>query len=211
MGPRILYELSRRLAALLEEGLEGTRRVPVVLCHPLDPLEAGKDLESNPVAVLYPVRAGPEERLRQGGLTLEPAARGRQADVLRRPDLWVRVRFAFLVAGGTSEDQLTALGSALRAIHEHPTVTLERPRPPGGRREEPGASEDSEPGEALAVPLRIVECPEGWRELGLPEHRLAVFFEATVPIRSRRGEEVDRVLERELELEGGPPAREGAP
>ena len=208
MRPRIFYELSRHLAILLEKGLRGgpeSARIPVFLCHPLDPLEAQgpqgshgpggarEELGAHTAGILYPVRFSPEARYRQAGMTLEPPGAGQPRDRLRFPGLWVRVRYVFLVAGGSMEDQLEALAAALRTLHDGSVVEV----PAVAGEGESGAAEGG------TYPLRIVEDPEGWRELGLAEHRWTVSFEVTVPIASSRAEEVDRILEREVRLEEG--------
>jgi hypothetical protein len=218
----------------LKEGGDG-RRVPVYLCHPLDPMEHRESLEASTVGILYPTRISPEPRLRHAGLSLEtsmPFERGsaRRADMpadskdrLRLPGLWVKVRYVFLVAGGSVEDQLEVIGAALRTLHDHPYVKIdEAPRarmperapvesPAGG---EPPAQAPpvSPPGEASmggadpdtsAFPLALLDEGEGWRELGLGEHHLTVAFEVTLCIPSERSEVVERVLERDLRFEEG--------
>ncbi len=237
MRPRALYELSRHLAILLESGLkEGGdgRRVPVFLCHPLDPMEHSESLEASTVGILYPTRISPEPRLRHAGLSLETSVpfegdSARQAEMpadskdrLRWSGLWVKVRYAFLVAGGSVEDQLEAVGAALRTLHDHPYVQVDdtsRARTPAGAPAEGGAGGEppaqapgGPPGEtsnaggdpgANAYPITLLDEGEGWRELGLAEHHLTISFEVTLCIPSERAEVVDRVLERDLHLEGG--------
>jgi hypothetical protein len=202
MRPRILYELSRHLAILLEEGMRGGTgeggsqgRIPVFLCHPLDPIQAEdprrEDLAAHTAGILYPVRVIPEPRYRQVGPSLEPARQGQFRDRFRRPSLWLRARFVFLVAGGTLEMQLEAIAASLRTLHDAASIEL------------PEWDESGEPAEGGVLPLRIVEDSEGWRELGLTDHRLSITFEVAFSIRSARVEEVDRVLEREVTLEDG--------
>jgi hypothetical protein len=237
MRPRVLYELSRRLAILLESGLkEGGdgRRVPVFLCHPLDPMENRESLEASTVGILYPTRISPEPRLRHAGLSLETSmpfegGRARWAEMpadskdrLRMSGLWVKVRYAFLVAGGSVEDQLEAIGAALRTLHDHPYVKIdEAPQAPSGEGAPaestaggeppaqapslaPGGTSDAgaDPG-ADAFPVTLLDEGEGWRELGLAEHHLTISFEVTLCIPSERAEVVERVLERDLHLEEG--------
>ncbi len=194
--PRVLYELSRRLTILLEEGLRGggvIPRIPVFLCHPHDPLEGREGLENSVAAILYPVRIAPEPRFRGSGMEWEPASQGQSGDLLRLQSLWVTVRYLFLVAGGTLELELEALGAALRTISDHPALSLELEGEPG------------EPAETVVCPLSIVEPSEGWRDLGLEDHRLLFAFEAAAPIRSLVTEPVGRVLEREVSVGGGEP------
>jgi hypothetical protein len=192
----VLHEVSLRLVSLLEEGAiaGGGRKVPVLLCHPLDPLEDDSSLASGTVGILYPVSIAPEPRFRRPGMRVEGAFGG-VGECLRADPLWVRVRYAFLVAGGPLADQLGAVESALRTLHDHPVLA------PAG--DEAGAGEGDE-GEA-GLPLRIVEDAGGWRELGLTEHRLLIAFEATVPVASARTAAVERVLGREVRLEEGGP------
>jgi hypothetical protein len=198
MRPRILHDVSQELAVRLQRAVEdeGERRIPVVLCHPLDPLESGKDLTANPVGILYPLRISPDDRLRQTGPRLPSPAPSSRVDRIGRHDLWLRVRYAFLVVGGSIEDQLEALAAALRALNDEPLLVV-RPGPePGG----PLPLEPAAEPEDGAFPVRIVEESNAWRELGLSEHRLCIAFDVSVPIRSVATEEVGRILERGLEL-----------
>lgn len=208
MGPSI-YELSRWLAALIERGIQEPRPrrpIPVLVCHPLDPFERPEIVESGTVGVLYPVRISPETRLRQSALAVEGRALRGDAgpeDVVERlrfPGLWVRVRYVFFAVGGSLEEQLGAIGAALRTLHDNPTVRApERPSPgPGAPPDAEGAPRE---GGSEAYPVRILEDVEGWRELGLGEHALAIAFEVTVPIASSRTRAVPRVVERKLEVE----------
>lgn len=209
MRPRILYELSRRLAILLEESLRGgaVGRIPVFLCHPLDPLESRDDLESNAAGILYPVRVTPDTRLRRSGVEWEPGTLRQPQEACRWQSLWVRVRYVFLVAGGSLELELEALAAALRALHDHSAITLDADIVDGDTeaRATGNVPEGQPRSEELAFPLAIIDAPESWRELGLPDHRRVVTFEVTVPIRSARVETVARVLERELKVGGGGP------
>lgn len=196
MRSRILYELSRKLAILLEEGLRGGSgrgRIPVFLCHPLDPIEARPDLDSNAAGVLYPLHLGPEPRLRHGGLEWA-SPRGPGATERLQPQCqWLRVRYIFLVAGGSLELELEALAAACQTLGDVGEINLELEIEDGLR-------------EAVGpLPLRLVDAPNAWRDLGLEDHRLAVTFEVVVPLPTGRGEEVPRLLERALEIEGGGP------
>jgi hypothetical protein len=198
MPARVLHELSRHLASLLEEGLAGPAAPPatapgraapregvrVYLGHPLDPFE-GEDLSARTLGILYPFRISPEPRFRRPGLTIE-AVDG--AEKLRWDPLWVRVRFAFLVAGGALEAQLAAVEAALRTLHDHAAV------PATALGLDPGPEEPS-------YPLRLVDDADAWRELGLTEHRLLILFEATVPIESWRLDPLERLLDREVVIE----------
>lgn len=241
MRPRILYELSRHLAILLENGLKeggNGRRVPVFLCHPLDPMEHRESLDASTLGILYPTRISPDPKLRHAGLSLETSmpfegGRARRVDMpgdpgdrLRMPGLWVKVRYAFLVAGGSIEDQLEAIGAALRTLHDNPYIKIDdAPRAPssGGAPEgspaESGVGGEASAGDppgspgaastrgaeasATAFPLRLLDEGEGWRELGLGEHHLTISFEVTACILSERTEAVERVLDRDVHLEEG--------
>jgi hypothetical protein len=217
MRPRILYELSRRLAILLEEGMRGppgSPRVPVFLCHPLDPVEAREDPEDHTAGILYPARIVPELRFRQPGWTLESGLVRGSREAMRRTCLWVRVRYLFLVAGGPIEMQLEALASALQTLHDNSVVQL----PPAAG---PAETSDETPHAALrgpmevgadtsaeelgSFPLTIVDAAEGWRELGLQDHRITIGCEVVVPIGSDVLEPVERILERAVRLEGRAP------
>ena len=68
--------------------------------------------------------------------------------------------------------------------------------PSAGERSSRSLTEEA--GESGSFPVRIVDDPEGWRTLGLTEHRFTVSFEVSVPIRSTKVEEVNRVLDREI-------------
>src|SRR5262245_53183664 len=204
MPARILHELSRHVASLLEEGLEeksarpagegpagrapaaGRERTRVYVAHPLDPFE-GEDLAARTIGILYPFRVSPDPRFRRPGMAIEPASSGER---WRWHPLWVRTRFAFLVAGGALEAQLGAVESALRTLHDHAAV--------------PASALGLDPGEEEPLyPLRLVDDPEAWRELGLAEHLLLSLFEVTVPIESDRSEPLERVLDREVIIEEG--------
>jgi hypothetical protein len=225
----VLYELSHELALILENGLrnlqgeESPRPVPVLFCHPLDPLEhprssPGGGVEGGTVGVLYPVRIFPEPIYRQIGLSLESEGRqGTGKELLRKPGLWVRVRYAFLVSGGSMEDQLGAMEAALRTLNDHPLVSLKESPSSSGEPDLPaehqgglqgaglleGSLAVEDPAEGGVFPLRIVDDPEGWRDLGLSEHRLTLSFEVTVLLPSSRAERVERVLDRDVRLENG--------
>lgn len=184
MRPRVLYELSQELALLIERGIEDQLRepLPVFLCHPLDPFEAGEEAESA-IGVLYLSRLAPQRHLAAGGLGLEPSAPGESTERLRLPSLWLQARYVFLVGGGDLETQLSGLAGALQILHDTPEIRL-------GERQE-------------NWPLRLVDGSEAWREVGLPEHRLTIAFEVAVEIPSACVESVDRTLEREVVLEPG--------
>jgi hypothetical protein len=218
MRRRIFYSLSRHLAILLETGIRGEvgeNRLPVFLCHPLDAL-GGEDHpeETHARGVLYLYRITPDRRYRQAPLSLEPPRRkgsdagavelvppaGRAAG-MRLPGLWVRLRYAFLVVGGTLEEELEALAAALETLEEHPLVSTAALLDADGLAL---AAEDEEaPGEMEvdALPLRLLDEPEAWRELGLAEHHLSVVFEVALPLGSRQLEPAAWILERRVVVE----------
>ncbi len=214
MGSRILHELSQEVAILLETGLSGDdgRQIPVFFCHPLDPFGDRHDPVEGTFGILYMTRIVPDLNLRQngieGGSVLDATIQPR----LSRPPLWVRVRYVFLVAGGDAEQQLVALASALQTLHDHQCVRL----PAGG--DAGGGSADLRPDEPdgrfgggnltagdVVCPLGLVGDGEGWRELGLQEHRLTLAFEVACPIPSAPMEPVDRIQERGLSIEESAP------
>ena len=214
MGSRILYELSQEVAILLETGLRGDdgRQIPVLFCHPLDPFGDQHEPVEGTFGILYMTRIVPDLNLRQngieGGSVLDATIQPR----LCRPPLWVRARYVFLVAGGDAEQQLVALASALQTLHDHQSVRM----PAGG--DAGGESEDLRPDEPdgrfggdksttgdVVCPLGLVGDGEGWRELGLQEHRLTLAFEVTCPIPSAPMEPVDRIQERGLSIEESAP------
>ncbi len=215
MGSRILHELSQEVVILLETGLRGDdgRQIPIFFCHPLDPFGDQHDPTEGTFGILYMTSIVPDLNLRQNGIecgsglldaTIQPR--------LSRPPLWVRVRYVFLVAGGDAEQQLVALASALQTLHDHQCVRL----PAGG--DAGGGSEDLRPDEPdgrfgggnstagdVVCPLGLVGDGEGWRELGLQEHRLTLAFEVACPIPSAPMEPVDRIQERGLSIEESAP------
>jgi hypothetical protein len=89
--------------------------------------------------------------------------------------------------------------AALRTLHDTPCVRLggSEPAPAGGE----GGGAGAEGGE---WPLRLVDDGDGWKELGLPEHRLTLGFEVVFELPSARLEPMERTFERELAIgEGG--------
>jgi len=211
--PHTLHDVSRRLALLLEgamtQGLselsdgEG-EKVAVLLSHPLDPFEEDDALGKRTTAILYPIRIVPERGLRRPGMSYVPPSPGGGAEGFRGETLWVRMRFVFTVAGGSLEGQLGAVEAALRTVHDNPLLDLGDGPPDGA----PGAAG----GEPRGYPLRIVDDPESWKDLGLAEHRLLIAFEVTVPIESSRFEPFERVTGRDLQVElAGPAHPPGGP
>lgn len=215
MGSRILYELSQAVSLLLEEGLrrDGGRHTPVYFCHPLDPLEDEHEAAQGTFGILYMTRIAPDPGLRQTGLDVSSLFESDVHPRLRRPSLWIRVRYVFLVAGGDIEQQLVALASVLQTLHDHQSVRILRSGEAGGGPEDepdPDAERDADPhGESatdrdIVCPLRWLEHGEGWREVGLPEHRLTLAFEVTCPLLSAWSETVERIQERGLSIEESP-------
>jgi hypothetical protein len=217
MRPRILHDLSRHLAIRLEEGIRGgaeEKPIPVFLCHPLDLAEAAaagplegvvEPQESGEVVVrtagtrvagaLYLYRIAPDARYRQAGSFAEPALDAAIAVQRRRYGFWVRLRYAFLVLGGSHEDELGALGGALQTLYATPYLSLA----------ELGTDDGSVSAEVDCFPVEVVEDPGVWRELGLEEHRLGVVFEVSLPLASREVEQLAAVVDRDLVVELPPP------
>ena len=214
MGSRILHELSQELTILLERGLrqDDGRGIPVLFCHPLDPFDGQHDPGEGTFGILYMSRMVPDQSLRQNaidsGSSPDVALRPR----LSRPPLWVRARYVFLVAGGDVETQLVALASALRTLHDQQYVPVPVEDDPARELDRNAESllarniqvpeGESESMDGLLCPLRLVDSTEGWRELGLPEHRLTLAFEVLCPIASSPMEPVDRIQERGLSNRG---------
>jgi len=190
MGRKILYELSQELSVLLEDGLESESdgRVPVFFCHPLDVLQDRQSYPEETFGVLYISAVLPERNYRLSGHDVERSSADSQVH-RRRPPLWVRVRYVFMVAGGSPETQLTVIAAALETLHDYPLV--------GPHVESSGGHDTTEGGH----PVRIVEEPDAWRTLGLPEHRLTITFEVICPIASGRTETLDRIEERHLRFQ----------
>lgn len=209
MGSRILYELSQEVSLLLENSLrgDGSRPTPVFFCHPLDSLEDQQDPARGTFGILYMTRILPDLNMRQNGIDVSSVLDDHLHPRLSRPPLWVRVRYVFLVAGGDVEEQLVALASVLQTLHDRQCVRIPDRRdtdhdPEGGT----GTEDDPMPGNgAVICPLRLVEDDEGWRELGLDEHRLMLTFEVTCPIPALTTETVDRIQERVLRIEESAP------
>ena len=212
MRPRVLHNLSRHLAIALEEGIRGgagENPIPVYLCHPLDlaavPLSSsegpvsGSDVgqgrsSGRAAGALYLCRVGPDTRYRQAGTFAEPSLGPALAAHVRRFGLWVRLRFAFMVLGGSHEEELGALSGALQALSAAPFVEVDRLTEDGGDRG--GVSREVE-----ALPLEIVEDASVWRELGMEEHHLAVVFDVLLPLESPRAESVGKVVDRDISIE----------
>ncbi|MBN1443529.1 MAG: DUF4255 domain-containing protein [Planctomycetes bacterium] len=198
MRPRIFYELSRYLAISLEgrirgEGEEG--RIPVFLCHPLDVLEERSPQEREKAAgVLYLRQIRPSSDYPRAGIGWDRGGLPPGTTRLRRPGLWVSLRYAFLVVGGTMEEEMGILEEALRALHDQPLLDVRRIL-----REE--IEEMGELAEIESLPLVITDEPDVWRELGLEEHRLALSFEIRLPLPSLEEIEAPAILERDLRVE----------
>ena len=202
MRPRIFHELSRHLAELLEKGIRGgsgENPIAILLCHPLDafsdgrePSESGVASEEAATGVLYLYRVSPAPQFRQGGLFLEedrvPGGVGR----MRKAGPWARLRYAFLVVGGTQADELGVLSAALRLFHEKPFVELEQ-LGDATAFEDPNFTFDF-------LPVTLLDEPGTWREIGLEEHRLSLSFEVCVPLPSGPAKRVEPIVERDLDL-----------
>ncbi len=208
MGSRVLFELSQKLSGLLEDGLQepDAARVPVFFGHPLDAIESAPADGQGLFGILYLHSVVPDLRLRQNGF--ETTATGSAASFeqpLHTPPLWVRAGYMFLLAGGGLEEQLVAFAGALRSLRDAGSVELTV----DGDRVELDASDVSvadapaEPS-TYRLPVELVAEADGWRRIGLPEHRVTVSFEVPCPIASERFELVQRVHERSVVLEKGP-------
>ena len=243
----------------------GESSMPVYICHPLDALEGAADQRAasaepgagvrgatswpgSAVGVLYLMRISPESRCRQVGVVPDerrPIAGRTAPERWRQRGFWSRLRFAFLVVGGTQEDELGALEAVLQALQDDPVVQVEqlpsvRAALDEQRASSASAGEDWRPDEdaeadaapdavgartasesfgdsaalssaASKLPIELVDHPDAWRELGLPEHRLSISFEVVVPIVSRRTFSVPRIAERALELHRATPAEAEGP
>lgn len=207
MRTGILGQVTRHLATRFEDAARAEAdegAVPVFVCHPHEAIESTGGEEGNRAAgVLYLFRIGPEPGTAQRRGRLEPAivpgASGRI--VIEGP--WLRLRYAFLVVGGTSEDELEILAAIIADLNREPWLEpidtrAEKDREPG----EPPLGVASSESRVLrdVWPLRLVEAPETWREIGLEEHRLAVVFELTLTLPGPAPERIEPVLERELRV-----------
>lgn len=211
MRPRILHDLSRHLAIRLEEGIRGgveENPIPVYLCHPLDladtPAGGGVgqamgvgqaigvgQAGGGAAGALYLSRITPDTRYRQAG-TFAEASLGPALPVhVRRYGFWVRVRFVFMVCGGSHEEELGALTGGLQALAALPVLGVAEVT------EDPGSVSP----EVETLPIEIVDDVDVWREIGMSEHRLAVVFDVSVPLASTNLEAAPKVVDRELELE----------
>jgi hypothetical protein len=102
----------------------------------------------------------------------------------------------FLVVGGAPEDELTALAAVLQTLHDQPFVGADELPLLRGAEGEPDLGVD-------ALPIRIVDEPDAWRQVGLEEHRLSISFEVTLPLPSSHEESLEPILERELRVDYG--------
>ena len=193
-----------------------------------DALEPPAERPSGTFGVLYLTDLLPARQLRRNGYELDPAsilsrvARpvGRNDPIneahaddegatgerwgtarLRRPDLWIRARYVFLVDGGELEEQMVVFASALQTLHDHPSVCLsstsDDDRGAVTASHTTGGSSPKRPGR---FPMTIVEDSDVWRRLGLSEHRVTLSFEVTCPIPSAKTETVPRIQGRTLHV-----------
>ena len=229
MRPRILHSLSRHLAIALEEGIRGgvgEVPIPVYLCHPLDLADAPlSPTESFPergasdgrgrvgrssgraVGALYLSRVAPDARFRQAGSFAEPPLGPALPAHVRRFGFWVRLRFVFMVVGGSNEEELGALAGALQALSATPFVSVDEilgvdaeSRTERSTSVESGDEREGVSKEVDVFPLEIIEDDSIWRELGMEEHRLAVVFHVSVPLAAPQADPVGKVVDRELAL-----------
>ena len=163
-------------------------RVPVFLCHPLDALEGSEVAEGRPAGVLYLSRLGPDaDAPHRRGISLSSSPMPDEPHRVSIPDLWIRLRYAFLVVGGTPEDELGVLATVLTGLHSRPYVSVRD-------------LDEQEGEEGDILPLHLIEDPAMWREIGLEEHRLSACFEVSVPLSGGSSEVVDSVLERDFDV-----------
>ncbi len=213
MRPRILHNLSRHLAIGLEEGIRGgagENPIPVYLCHPLDLADAPPSTSEGPVegssvregrssgraaGALYLCRVAPDSRYRQAGTYTEPPLGPALPAHVRRYGLWVRLRYVFMVLGGSHEEELGALSGALQALSASPFVGVDK------LCEEENGDRGGVSPEVAALPLEIVEDASIWREIGMEEHRLAVVFDVSLPLASLHAEPVGKVVDRDISIE----------
>ena len=193
MRPGDFYELSRYLALRLEEAIQGgagESLIPVFLAHPVDIPKA--ESGQGPRAALYLHRIIPSSTYREAGVRIQSAADPALPGRVSRSALWLELRFVFMIIEATSQEELGAIASAVEFLHSNALLSVED-------MEACLAKELSiELGE---LPLELVEDAGLWQELGFSRHHLGVSFKVTLPAVARPGEEVERVVEREISLE----------
>ena len=198
MRPGDFFDLSRYLAIRLEECIQGESeepRIPVYLAHPADiPQQdaAAAGMENGPRAALYLHRIVPSASWRQAGVRVQPSADPALPGRLSRGDLWLDLRFIFMIIEATSQEEMGAIAAAVEFLHRKallPVTEIEK-----GLEKELNL-------EIGELPVEVVDEPGVWRELGLYRHHLGVSFKVSLPMASGQFERVERVLERNVNLE----------
>ena len=192
MRPGDFFELSHYLAIRLQESIQGGAAepvIPVLLAHPADIPRSGSGESSR--AALYLHRIIPSSIYRDAGIRVQPTADPALPGKLCRGDLWLELHFVFMVIEATPRDELGALAAAIDFLHSNAPLSV--------------ADMDACIGKELSIaagelPLELVDEPGLWQELGLGRHHRGISFKVTLPVAASRGEEVERVLERELSL-----------
>ncbi|MEM7231812.1 MAG: Pvc16 family protein [Planctomycetota bacterium] len=212
MRPKGLHELSQRLTHRLEDAMahDEEDRMPVYFCHPIELLES-RGSDSAPAGVLYLYRISPDSSLGDAPMRLEAPPVPGAPGFLRRSELWLRMRFVFLVVGGEQSLELECIGAVLRDLHERPVSLTEPFRSASARPEHFETEDDLDDSEEFArseesalthcgdvLPIHILDEPNAWKEIGLDEHRLAVTFEVPVSLPSERADRIEPVLERDV-------------
>lgn len=197
MRPGDFYDLSCYLAIRFEESVRGTveqQEIPVYLCHPDVIPRAGTESEAGSGArgVLYLHRIAPAGMYRQAGVRVQPSMEPALPGRIRRGDLWVNLRYVFMIVAAAAQEEMGAIGAALQFLHSNALLSVAE------MEEFLGKEVELEIGE---VPVTVLEDREVWRELGLPRHHLGISFEVSLPLASQKYETVDRILEREVSLE----------
>ena len=197
MRPSDFFDLSRYLAIRLEECIQGGAEelpIPVYLAHPVD-VPQGRSTagaEQGSRAALYLHRIVPSASWRQAGVRVQPSAEPALPGRLSRGDLWLDLHFIFMIIEATSQEEMGAIAAAVEFLHRNallPVAEIEK----GLEKELPLAIGE--------LPVEVVDEPGVWRELGFDRHHLGVSFKVSLPMVSRQYERVERVLEREVNLE----------
>lgn len=197
MRPSDFFDLSRYLAIRLEECIQGGAEelpIPVYLAHPVDVPQgrSAAGAEQGSRAALYLHRIVPSASWRQAGVRVQPSAEPALPGRLSRGDLWLDLHFIFMIIEATSQEEMGAIAAAVEFLHRNallPVAEIEK----GLEKELPLAIGE--------LPVEVVDEPGVWRDLGFDRHHLGVSFKVSLPMVSRQYERVERVLEREVNLE----------
>ena len=120
MRPGDFYDLSRYLAIRFEESIRGTaeqQEIPVYLCHPIDLPPRGEDAGGGARGVLYLHRVSPAARYSQAGARMQPAQEAGLPGRSHRGDLWVQLRYVFMIVEATPQEEMGSIGAALQFLH----------------------------------------------------------------------------------------------